>query len=135
VNAKDQAPPGVTWHPAAGSNLTLADVLQDPPPFRLPKLDAVCVPALAQMDPAAYLRQQFPRYLRALEEVAEQAGQRGDVPIQVKLLLILARLAARWRKAPETSPPNPPEEPDLSGLSDEELCRLLGRPDTKDPTG
>ncbi len=130
MSAKRKA--GLTWHPAVGSNLTLADVMQDPPPFRLPTLDAVQVPVLAQTDPGAYLRQQFGRYIRWLEEAVEVAKQQGDVGSQVKLLRMLLGAATKGKKAPGSDIPDPPEQLDLSGLSDEELNSILSLPATKE---
>ena len=125
MSAKQKA--GVSWHPARNSPLTLDDVMTDRPALRLPKIEDF--PAV---DGVTYLREKYGRYLQAIEDVADQARRQGDVHLAAKLFGLLLRHAARCKKPPGSATPDPPEEPepDLSGLSDEELRRLLGRKDS-----
>jgi hypothetical protein len=117
-------PYGPTFHPAKGSRLTLADALHDDPARVLARSLAE-YPEL--IDVRAYLTRHVSRYVLALEDVADEAGRKGDLSLRARCLLALVRVAEVYQGKPPDGTPTPDYDEDLSGVPTEELERLLGR--------
>ena len=117
-NGKGTRNAPVTFHPAAGSRLTLPDALRDDAPVmpRLPDLPAV--------DVHEHLQRNAGRYLRALEGIAEDAARTGDLRLQIRVLTFLARIGTRHATAASGAAPCAREEYDFSGVSMDELHRI-----------
>jgi hypothetical protein len=117
---------GVTWHPAHGSKLTLAEAMRDP--AALPPEDFAEIPE--GTDVLEYLAQRAPQYLRAAERLAREVEAAGQAALACRVYRDLARLALgpsdkrRRRAAPDAYQEPAGEEVDYSKLSLEELYRL-----------
>jgi len=127
ANAKDSRNEPVTFHPAAGSRLTLADALRDdgPGPPRLTDLPPV--------DVHKHLTENAGRYVLELEALAAQAAKTGDLRLQIRVLTFLARLGAKHPTAPHGAALCASETFDFSGVSTDELRRIID--DCKDAKG
>ena len=118
VNGKRHRNAPVTFHPATGSRLTLADALGNDEPAPPPLTD------LPAIDVHEQLERNAGRYVQVLEALAAQAAKTGDLRLQIRVLTFLARLGAKHPRAPHGTP-CASETFDFSGLSTEELRRLI----------
>jgi hypothetical protein len=109
MSAQTKAVTGPTFHPAKGSRLTVNDVQQDPPAVALRNLEEF--PDAGDL--VEYLVHNGSRYVQALEELADRAGELGDVWEQrFKVLALLVRLAlSAERLAVHSDEPQAAEDP------------------------
>ncbi len=120
MKARTNAMPRVAYHPANGSPLTLREVQQDQPAVPLRNLEEF--PDAGDL--VQYLVRNGSRYVQALEELTDRAGELGDAwERRFKVLSFLARQAMTARRpAPRSGEPETaegPTEPDTL----EELLR------------